>query len=89
MKHSRITLFIVDDHEVVRQGLRTLLELEPDFHIVGEAGSVADAVTGTARFKPQVVLLDVKLPDGSGIAACRQILATTPDRKSTRLNSSH
>jgi DNA-binding NarL/FixJ family response regulator len=87
MKHSRITLLIVDDHEVVRQGLRTLLELEPDFHIVGEAASAADAVTGTARLKPRVVLLDVKLPDGSGIAACRQILATTPSTRILMLTS--
>ena len=87
MKHSRITLFIVDDHEVVRQGLRTLLELEPDFHIVGEAASVAEAVTGTVRLKPQVVLLDVKLPDGSGITACRQILTAMPSTRILMLTS--
>ncbi len=87
MKHARITLFIVDDHEVVRRGLRTLLELEPDFHIIGEASSAADAVTGTARLKPRVVLLDVKLPDSSGIAACSQILAATPATRILMLTS--
>lgn len=87
MKHARITLLIVDDHEVVRQGLRTLLELEPDFHVIGEAASAAEAVTQTARLQPKVILLDVKLPDGSGIAACRQILEATPATRVLMLTS--
>ncbi|MCC6141568.1 MAG: response regulator transcription factor [Nitrospira sp.] len=87
MKHARTTLLIVDDHEVVRQGLRTLLELEPDIHVVGEATSATGAVAQTARLKPNVVLLDVKLPDGSGIDACRQILATTPATRILMLTS--
>ena len=87
MKHSRITLLIVDDHEVVRRGLRTLLELEPDFHVIGEAGSAVDAITQAARLKPKVVLLDVKLSDSSGIAACRQILAATPATRILMLTS--
>ncbi len=87
MKRSRTTLLIVDDHEVVRQGLRTLLELEPDLHVIGEATSATGAVAQTARLKPNVVLLDVKLPDGSGIDACRQILATTPATRILMLTS--
>lgn len=87
MKHARTTLLIVDDHEVVRQGLRTLLDLEPDFRVIGEAASVEDAVTQTARLRPSVVLLDVKLHGGSGIAACRQILATTPATRILMLTS--
>jgi len=87
MKPALTTLLIVDDHEVVRQGLRTLLDLEPDFHVIGEAASVADAVTQTARLRPCVVLLDVKLPDGSGIAACRRLLATTPATRVLMLTS--
>ncbi|OQW66381.1 MAG: hypothetical protein BVN29_07960 [Nitrospira sp. ST-bin5] len=87
MKSARTTLLIVDDHEVVRQGLRTLLNLEPDFRVIGEAASVADAVTRTAHLRPSVVLLDVKLPDGSGIAACRQILAATPATRVLMLTS--
>lgn len=87
MKHSRITLLIVDDHEVVRQGLRTLLELERDFHVIGEASSAEDAVTQTARLKPRVVLLDVKLRGSSGIAACRQILTATPATRVLMLSS--
>lgn len=87
MKHARITLLIVDDHEVVRQGLQTLLELESDFRVVGEAASVAEAVRETARIKPNVVLLDMKLPDGSGVAACRQILVNTPATRVLMLTS--
>lgn len=87
MKSARTTLLIVDDHEVVRQGLRTLLNLEPDFRVIGEAASVADAVTETARLRPSVVLLDVKLPDGSGIAACRRLLATAPATRVLMLTS--
>lgn len=87
MKHSRITLLIVDDHEVVRRGLRTLLDLEPDFRVIGEAASAAEAVTQTARLQPHVVLLDVKLPDGSGVAACRQILSTVPATRILMLTS--
>jgi DNA-binding NarL/FixJ family response regulator len=87
MKHPRIAILIVDDHEVVRQGLRTLLELEPDFRVIGEAASVADAVTQTARLRPTVVLLDVKLPDGSGITACRRLLATAPATRILMLSS--
>ncbi|MEQ1793457.1 MAG: response regulator transcription factor [Nitrospira sp.] len=87
MKHARITLLIVDDHEVVRQGLRTLLDLESDFQVIGEAASAAEAVTQTARLQPNVILLDVKLPDSSGIAACRQILAATPATRILMLTS--
>lgn len=87
MKHPRITLLIVDDHEVVRQGLRTLLELERDFHVIGEASSAEEAVTQTARLQPRVVLLDVKLHGSSGIAACRQILAATPATRILMLSS--
>ena len=87
MTLAPITLLIVDDHEVVRQGLRTLLDLEPDFRVIGEAASVAEAVAQTARLRPCVVLLDVKLPDGSGIAACRRLLATTPATRVLMLTS--
>ncbi|BCA55731.1 Transcriptional regulatory protein DevR [Nitrospira sp. KM1] len=78
MKPAHTRIVIVDDHEVVRHGLRSLLGLEEDFKIVGEAGSVAEAVAVVARVKPQVVLLDVKLPDASGLDTCRQLLAVLP-----------
>jgi DNA-binding NarL/FixJ family response regulator len=70
---KRLRLLLVDDHEVVRVGLRTLLDDEPDMEVVGEAGTVADAVRLCASLNPDVVLLDVRLPDGSGVDACRTI----------------
>ena len=69
----QLRLLLVDDHEVVRIGLRTLLNDEPDMAVLGEAGSVADAIRLSAQLQPDVVLLDVRLPDGSGIDACRAI----------------
>ncbi|MEW6160065.1 MAG: response regulator transcription factor, partial [Verrucomicrobiota bacterium] len=68
-----IRLLLVDDHEVVRIGLRTLLERFPEIEVVGEAGTVATAISETARLRPDVVLLDIRLPDGSGFTACREI----------------
>jgi len=68
-----IRLLIVDDHKVVRLGLHTLLNRHPGIEVVGEAGTVAAAVAETARLQPDVVLMDVRLPDGNGFEACRQI----------------
>lgn len=68
-----IRLMMVDDHEVLRLGLRTLFTEASGFHVVGEAGTVAQAITDAARLKPDVVLMDVRLPDGSGVEACRAI----------------
>ncbi|MEC4891067.1 MAG: response regulator transcription factor [Nitrospira sp.] len=87
MKHTRTTILIVDDHEVVRQGLRTLLSLEQDLHIVGDASTVAEALTETARLRPHVVLLDMKLPDGTGPEACSRLLALAPDTRILMLTS--
>lgn len=75
----RLRLLLVDDSEVVRAGLRALLGLEPTFEIIGEAPNVADAVAANDRLKPDVVLLDIRLPDGTGIDACRRMLKATPD----------
>ena len=68
-----IRLLIVDDHNVVRLGLRTLLSRHAGVEVVGEAGTVAAAVSEAARLQPDVVLMDVRLPDGNGFEACRQI----------------
>jgi two-component system response regulator DevR len=68
-----LKVLIVDDHEVVRVGLRTLLSRFPQIEIVGEAGTVTGAISETERLRPDVVLLDVRLTDGSGFTACRQI----------------
>jgi len=70
---KQLRLLLVDDHEVVRVGLRTLLDDEPDMDVVGEAGTVAEAIRLCAYLKPDVTLMDVRLPDGSGIDACRVI----------------
>jgi two-component system, NarL family, response regulator DevR len=84
---KRIRVMLVDDSEVVRMGLRTLLSAEAALEIVGEAGSVATAVEGAARLKPEVLLLDLRLPDGSGFEACRQILKRLPETRVLILTS--
>src|SRR5712692_7154122 len=73
MSKADVRLLLVDDHHVVRLGLRSLLETVPHFAVVGEAGSVEEAVTEARRCRPNVVLMDVRLPDGSGVEACREI----------------
>lgn len=78
-KTEPIQLLLVDDQEIVRIGLRMLLESSHTIQVIGEAGTVADAVAEASRLKPDVVLMDVRLPDGSGTDACRQILAISPD----------
>jgi DNA-binding NarL/FixJ family response regulator len=66
-------LLIVDDHEIVRQGLVALLDRREGFQVVAEAGTVAEAIEQAHRFEPDIVIMDVRLPDGSGIEACREI----------------
>ena len=82
-----ITLLVVDDHEVVRQGLVALLGRRPGFQVVGEAGTVAEAIEGARRFQPDLVIMDVRLPDGSGIEACREIRADLPETRVVMLTS--
>jgi len=71
-------VLLVDDHEVVRVGLRALLGREKGIHVVGEAASAADAVAQARRLRPQVVVMDVRLPDRSGVEACREIRDADP-----------
>lgn len=78
---KRIRLLLVDDHEVVRAGLGTLLALHAELEVVGEAGTVAGALEAAEKMKPDVVLLDVRLPDGSGFEACRNLHKLTPPVK--------
>ncbi|MEW6247370.1 MAG: response regulator transcription factor [Nitrospirota bacterium] len=82
-----IRLLLVDDHQVLRLGLRTLFAEAGGFQVVGEAGTKAAAVTEAARLKPDVVLMDVRLPDGSGIEACREIRAARPETRVLFLTS--
>ncbi|WP_322785100.1 response regulator transcription factor [Streptomyces profundus] len=68
-----ITVFLLDDHEVVRRGVHELLAMEPDIEVVGEAGTAAEALARIPAAHPQVAVLDVRLPDGSGVEVCREI----------------
>ena len=74
-----LRVFLLDDHEVVRSGLRGLLEIEGDIEVVGEAGTVAEALARIPPTKPNVAVLDVRLPDGSGIEVCREIRSRWPE----------
>jgi len=82
-----LTVLVVDDHEVVRQGLVALLARRPEFHVVAEAGTVNEAVAAARRFQPRLVVMDVRLPDGSGVEACREIRAELPDTRVVMLTS--
>ena len=82
-----IRVLLVDDHEVVRGGLRALLESTQDIKVVGEAGTVHDAVVYAASLRPDVVIMDVRLADGSGIEATREIRAARPQTQVLMLTS--
>ena len=77
-KTQAIRVLLVDDHEVIRVGLRTVLGQTQGVTIVGEAGTMAEAIQQAQKLKPDVVLMDVRLPDGSGVDACREILGALP-----------
>jgi two-component system, NarL family, response regulator DevR len=82
-----LRILVVDDHEVVRQGLVALLGRREEFQVVAEAGSVAEALAATRRFIPDLVVMDVRLPDGSGIEACRDIRSEYPATRVVMLTS--
>jgi DNA-binding NarL/FixJ family response regulator len=87
MEEEKVTILIVDDHEVVRMGLRTLLERQPGFLVVAEAGTAAESVIAARQSQPDVVVMDIRLPDGSGVEACREIREERPDTKVIMLTS--
>ena len=82
-----VRLLVVDDHEIVRQGLVALLDRREEFEVVGEAGSVAESIEMARRFQPDLVIMDVRLPDGSGIEACREIRSELPGTRVVILTS--
>ncbi|HVA87958.1 MAG TPA: response regulator transcription factor [Candidatus Saccharimonadales bacterium] len=83
----QVRLLVVDDHEVVRQGLVALLDRRDEFQVVAEAGSVAESIEMAKRFQPDIVIMDVRLPDGSGIEACREIRSELPATRVVILTS--
>lgn len=80
-------IVLVDDHEVVRQGLKVLIDGQDDLEVVGEAGDVENAVRQVGYHSPDVVVMDVRLPDGTGVEACREIRSRWPNVKVLMLTS--
>jgi two-component system, NarL family, response regulator DevR len=74
-----LRVFLLDDHEVVREGVRRLLETDQDIEVVGEASTTREAISGIAETLPTVALLDVRLPDGDGIDVCREVRSLHPE----------
>src|SRR5512135_1390857 len=82
-----IRVFLLDDHEVVRRGVHELLEMEPDLAVVGEASTAAEAVARIPALRPDVAILDVRLPDGDGVTVCREVRARVPELRCLMLTS--
>jgi two-component system response regulator DevR len=87
MDRPRIRVFLLDDHEVVRRGLRDLLESDGDIEVVGESGSAQEATARLPALRPDVAVLDARLPDGSGIDVCRDVRSVDPSIKALVLTS--
>ncbi|MDQ1603329.1 MAG: two-component system, NarL family, response regulator DevR [Actinomycetota bacterium] len=83
----KIRVFLLDDHEIVRRGLKELLEAEGDIEVVGESGSAAEATRRIPALRPDVAVLDGRLPDGSGIDVCREIRSRMPELAALILTS--
>jgi DNA-binding NarL/FixJ family response regulator len=84
---TEIRVFLLDDHEVVRRGVQDLLEAEPDITVVGEAGTAAEALARVPATRPDVAILDMRLPDGDGISVCRDLRSDFPDLACLMLTS--
>ncbi|MFJ6725256.1 response regulator [Streptomyces sp. NPDC091281] len=82
-----VRVFLLDDHEVVRRGVRDLLDDEPDITVVGEAGTVREALARVPAARPHVAVLDVRLPDGDGVSVCRELRSRLPDLACLMLTS--
>ncbi|GAB3766931.1 DNA-binding NarL/FixJ family response regulator [Nocardioides ginsengisegetis] len=83
----KITVFLLDDHEVVRAGLRSMLEATGEITVIGESGSAEEAASRIPALRPDVAVLDARLPDGSGIEVCRTIRSVDPDLRALILTS--
>jgi DNA-binding NarL/FixJ family response regulator len=83
----KIKVFLLDDHEIVRRGVRDLLESEPDIEVIGEAGTAASAVARIPALRPDVAVLDLRLPDGDGVSVCREVRSLLPDLACLMLTS--
>ena len=84
---TKLRVFLLDDHELVRRGVRELLETEGDIEVVGEAASAAEAMVRVPAVRPQVAVLDVRLPDGDGVTVCRDLRSQFPDLACLMLTS--
>ncbi|MFI2368026.1 response regulator [Streptomyces sp. NPDC018833] len=82
-----LRVFLLDDHEVVRRGVHDLLDAEPDLTVVGEAGTAEQALVRVPALRPQVAVLDVRLPDGDGVSVCRELRSRMPDLACLMLTS--
>jgi DNA-binding NarL/FixJ family response regulator len=82
-----VGVFLLDDHEIVRRGVRELLEAEPDITVVGEAGTAQGALARVPALRPDVAVLDVRLPDGDGVSVCRALRSRTPETACLMLTS--
>lgn len=82
-----VRVFLLDDHEVVRRGLRDLLEVEGEFEVVGEASTAAEALARVPAVRPRVAVLDVRLPDGDGVSVCRELRSRMPELACLMLTS--
>ncbi|MFH8513912.1 response regulator [Streptomyces gelaticus] len=86
-EQGKITVFLLDDHEVVRRGVHELLSSEDDIEVVGEAGTATDALVRIPATRPDVAVLDVRLPDGSGVEVCREVRSRDENVKCLMLTS--
>ncbi|MBF4135405.1 MULTISPECIES: response regulator transcription factor [Streptomyces] len=86
-ENGKITVFLLDDHEMVRRGLQEMLSAEDDIEVVGEAGTAAEALTRIPATRPDVAVLDVRLPDGSGVEVCREVRSQVESVKCLMLTS--
>jgi len=87
MTQEQVRLLLIDDHEVLRLGLRTLFDTAGGFLVVGEAGTVAEGIAQARAQRPDVVIVDLRLPDGSGVEACREIRSERPETRVVVLTS--